>query len=123
MSVTSRNPINRVRALLGTADLEPLSDSELLHRFNVTRDDGAFAALVRRHTPLVLGTARRVCPRLADAEDVFQAAFLTLCRKAGSVQCDGSLAPWLHRVTFRLALRARRQTKSTAAPLSPAPAS
>jgi RNA polymerase sigma factor (sigma-70 family) len=117
MSVTSRSPVHRVRALLGTADLEPLSDSELLRRFAETRDDAAFAALVRRHTLLVLGTARRVCPSHADAEDVFQAAFVTLTRKAGSIRCDGSLAPWLHRVTFRLALRARRLAK----PLPPAP--
>ncbi|HVK13509.1 MAG TPA: sigma-70 family RNA polymerase sigma factor [Gemmataceae bacterium] len=118
MSVTSRSPSARVRALLGTADLEPLADSELLRRFAATRDDAAFAALVRRHTPLVLGTARRVCPGHADAEDVFQAAFLTLSRKAGSVRCDGSLAPWLHRVTFRLAVRARRTVRPVPA-LSP----
>jgi RNA polymerase sigma factor (sigma-70 family) len=122
MSVTSRSPVHRVRALLGTADLEPLSDSELLRRFAETHDEAAFAGLVRRHTPLVLGTARRVCPGHADAEDVFQAAFLTLSRKAASIRCDGSLAPWLHRVTFRLALRARRTTRSVPpAPTTPNP--
>lgn len=122
MSVTARNPIDRVRALLGAADLEPLSDADLLHRFSATRDDAAFAALVRRHTSLVLGTARRVCHRHADAEDVFQAAFLILSRKAASIRCDGSLAPWLHRVTFRLALRARRSIKSPPVPRTPNPA-
>ena len=46
-----------------------------------------------------------------DADDVFQAAFLTLARKSGSIRCDGTLAPWLHRVTWRLAVRARTRSR------------
>ena len=112
MPVMKRNPINRVREFLLTRDLEGLSDGELLSRFAQRRDEDSFTTLVRRHTPLVLGTARRVVGHSADADDVFQAAFLTLSRKAGSVRCEGTLAPWLHRVTFRLAVRARKRARS-----------
>src|SRR5262245_18974003 len=111
MPVIRRNPINRVREFLLTRDLEALSDAELLTRFADRRDEDSFATLVRRHTPLVLGTARRIAANSADADDVFQAAFLTLARKSGSIRCDGTLAPWLHRVTWRLAVRARKRSR------------
>jgi RNA polymerase sigma factor (sigma-70 family) len=120
MRLSSRNPVHRVREYLLAHDLEALPDPELLSRFAATRDEGSFTALVRRHSPLVLGTARRVCPDAADADDVFQAAFLTLSRKAGSLRCDGTIAPWLHRVTFRLALRARKQARPATGTAPPA---
>ena len=94
MRISSRNPIHRVREYLLAHDLNGLSDGELLGRFAATRDEDAFTLLVRRHTPLVLGTARRVLANAADADDVFQAAFLTLSRKAASLHCDKTLAPW-----------------------------
>jgi RNA polymerase sigma factor (sigma-70 family) len=113
----SRNAVDRVREFLAAHDLDALPDYDLLTRFADTRDEGAFATLVRRHTAIVIGTARRVLGNAADADDVFQAAFVTLARKAVSVRCEGSLAPWLHRVTFRLALRARKGRRSLPAGL------
>jgi RNA polymerase sigma factor (sigma-70 family) len=82
------------------------SDRELLDRFRHERDEAAFAELVRRHGPMVLAACRRVLRHHHDAEDVFQAAFLVLARKAGSIRRD-SVAGWLHQVAFRLAVRAR----------------
>src|SRR5262245_36841943 len=120
MLVMSRNPINRVREFLLTQDLEGLSDAELLSRFAGQRDEDSFTTLVRRHTPLVLGTARRIVANSSDADDVFQAAFLTLARKSSSIRCDGTLAPWLHRVTWRLAVRARKRCRPAA--MEPRPA-
>lgn len=113
MRLGSRNPVHRLRHLLATHDLDAQSDALLLARFAADRDEGAFAALVRRHSALVLGTARRVLGNPTDAEDVLQAVFLTLSRKAGSVRCDGTLAPWLYRVTVRAAVRLRKRTPAT----------
>src|SRR4051812_2127035 len=84
-----------------------LSDRQLLDRFVGARDEGAFAELVRRHGPMVLAACRRVLRHEQDAEDAFQASFLVLARKAGSVRQGDSVGGWLYRVAYRLALRAR----------------
>src|SRR5262249_39745714 len=70
--------------------------------------EGAFAELVARHGPLVYGVARRVLGNDHDAEDVFQAAFLVLARKAGALDWWGSLRPWLYQVARRLALEGQQ---------------
>jgi RNA polymerase sigma factor (sigma-70 family) len=84
------------------------ADRELLRRFAEASDGEAFAALVQRHGPMVLGLSRRVLGDRQLAEDVFQAAFLMLARKAHTIRRPESLSCWLHGVAFRLALRARR---------------
>src|SRR5262245_49120814 len=88
---------------------EPASpaDEELLRRFARHRDEAAFAALVRRHGPLVLGVCRALLRDGAAAEDAFQVTFLLLARKAGALARPELLAPWLHGVARRTAARAR----------------
>jgi RNA polymerase sigma factor (sigma-70 family) len=84
-----------------------LSDRELLTRFATAHDEAAFRALVDRHGPLVLGVCRRLLRQEQDAEDVFQATFLILARKAASVRWRESVGNWLHEVAYRLAAEAR----------------
>jgi RNA polymerase sigma factor (sigma-70 family) len=83
------------------------SDAELLGRFTDRHEEGAFAGLLRRHGPMVWAVARRSMPAVQDAEDVFQAVFLLLARKAAAIRKRGSVGSWLHGVTLHLALKAR----------------
>ena len=83
-----------------------VSDGELLERFVAVRDEAAFALLVQRHGPLVFGTCRRLLRDVHLAEDAFQATFLVLLRRAGSLE-RRPLGGWLHGVATRIALRAR----------------
>jgi RNA polymerase sigma-70 factor (ECF subfamily) len=92
-----------------------VTDGELLDRFRHDQDEAAFELLVWRHGPLVLGVCRRVLRRLHDAEDAFQATFLTLARKAGSISRRGSVGSWLYKVAYRLALRARARSAQRSA--------
>jgi hypothetical protein len=76
-----------------------------LERLIVDWDEAAFAGLVRRQGPMVLGIYRRV-PR--HAEDAFQAAFLVLAGQAASVRKADPLASWLHNVAYRVAANLKR---------------
>jgi RNA polymerase sigma factor (sigma-70 family) len=101
--------LRRLRDLVTAKDTRTAPDQQLLDRFTHGREEAAFAALVRRHGPLVLGVCRRVLRQEQDAEDVFQATFLVLARKAGSVGRRASLGTWLYRVAYNMALKARKQ--------------
>ena len=85
------------------------SDSELLRRFATDQDSLAFEVLIWRHGTMVLDVCGRVLGRSADAEDSFQATFLTLVRCANTVRSGESLAGWLYRVARRVSIRASRQ--------------
>lgn len=95
------------KALPGSASIEELPDGRLLKQFVSRHDQAAFAALVQRHGPMVLGVCRRVLRNHQDAEDAFQATFLVLARKAGGLHRPELLANWLYGVAYRTAQQAR----------------
>ena len=85
------------------------SDALLLERFVARRDETAFEALVVRHGRAVLAACNDVLCDPYDAEDAFQATFMILARKAGTLWVRDSLAAWLHRVAHRVAVEANRR--------------
>jgi RNA polymerase sigma factor (sigma-70 family) len=104
---TVHDMLRHLRGLCETEAGRDLDDGQLLERFLVRREETAFAILVQRHGPMVLGVCRRVLKDVHAAEDAFQAAFLVLVRRSASIRKRGSLASWLYRVAQRIALRAR----------------
>ena len=90
------------------------SDRQLLTDFTHSGDEEAFAELVRRHGPMVLGVCRRMLRNQHDAEDTFQATFLVLARKAASIRSPEALPNWLYGVATRLAARNRTQASRVA---------
>src|SRR5436305_12185526 len=101
---------NRLDALLTFGVIGDLSDGQLIQQFLTAKqgaDQVAFSALVERHGPMVLSVCRQILGKSHDAEDAFQAVFLILARKAGSVHKVDSLASWLHGVALRVAVRAK----------------
>lgn len=88
-------------------EADDLRDAELLERFLARREEAAFAVLVRRHAPMVLGVCRRLLHHTQDAEDAFQATFLLFFRKAASITRRELLGNWLYGVAYRTASKAR----------------
>ena len=102
------------------------ADDVLLERFTANREQAAFAALVERHGPLVLGVCRRVLQHEQDAEDAFQAVFCVLARKAGTIRRGIPVGGWLYAVASRIARKAkavqvRRRMRERELPDVPAP--
>ncbi len=98
------------------AGVDDLADAELLERFTSQGEEAAFAALVRRYGPLVLGVCRRILQHEQDAEDVFQAVFCVLARKAGTIRNRGAVGAWLHGVAYRIAQKARTGRRKLVTP-------
>ncbi|WP_406698202.1 sigma-70 family RNA polymerase sigma factor [Singulisphaera sp. Ch08] len=123
--------LGQIQRLLEEGTFTGVSDARLLERFVTRRDEAAFTALVERHGAMVRNTCRAVLKDPSAADDAFQATFVLLFRKGGSIQGCEALGGWLHRVAYRVALQAgaaaarRRDVESAAGGLrvaeSPAP--
>ncbi len=112
--------LHQVRTLFGAGVAGGLSDAELLDRFlsrSAAAEDAAlaaeaaFAALVARHGPMVLGVCRRALADPNDVDDAFQATFLVLVRRARSVRVGDSLGRWLYGVARRVAAKAQARSE------------
>jgi RNA polymerase sigma factor (sigma-70 family) len=102
----SPESVARLPSLLRLAS-EEYSDAQLLARFVEHRDETAFAALVERYGPMVLGVCRRQLFDAHAAEDAFQATFVVLVRKAATIDRPELLGNWLYGVAFRVSVKAR----------------
>ena len=98
------------RVLFAEGSIASLSDTDLIRIFLTGHGEvaeAAFATLVERHGPMVLGVSRRILRDEHAAEDAFQTVFLILARKARYIRGDDALGRWLHGVTRRVAMRAK----------------
>ena len=99
--------LGHIQSLFNEGTYAGLSDARLLERFVAGGDESAFAALVDRHGALVRNTCRAVLKDPDDVADAFQATFVLLFRKAGSIRGGDAMGAWLHRVAYRIALQAQ----------------
>jgi RNA polymerase sigma factor (sigma-70 family) len=99
--------IRHLRQLAQRGDAADATDGQLLEAFVSRRDAAAFESLVRRHGPMVLGVCRRVLRDPHDVDDAFQASFLVLARKAGTVSPRELVGNWLYGVAHTTAVRLR----------------
>jgi RNA polymerase sigma factor (sigma-70 family) len=90
-----------------------LSDEQLLGEYLQHRDKEPLSVLVRRHGPMVWGVCRRILDA-HDAEDAFQATFLVLVRRAGSIWPRSFVGNWLHGVAYQTARKARAMAANRA---------
>jgi RNA polymerase sigma factor (sigma-70 family) len=97
-----------IDGLFGPGTAVGLGEGRLIERFVASNDAAGFEAIVARHGPMVWGVCRRSLRDPNDAEDAFQATFLILARRAGSIRRRERLGGWLHGVAYRVAARARR---------------
>ena len=119
MANPQTNPaLGQLRKLLDAQRNSLRSDDQLLARFLSERDEAAFAALVKRHGPMVLDVCQSVLRHTQDAEDACQTTFLVLAKKAGSIRKKTSVASWLHGVAYRLARKLELSRKPAPEPVS-----
>ena len=102
--------LRSIQTLFDVGSLSGLTDGQLLEQFLERKDqesEAAFAALMALHSSMVWNVCRGVLPDSHAAEDAFQATFLLLVRKAGSIRRREALGSWLHGVARRVAVRAK----------------
>ncbi len=88
--------------------MSDLSDTELLEQFARNKSEAAFTELVERHIGLVYSTAFRKTGNPQQSEDITQAVFIILARKANSLGPKTVLPGWLHHTARFTAANLRR---------------
>ena len=112
MQTTMRGPfsgalIHQLERLFQHGTAIGLTEGQLLERFVGCNDEAAFEALIARHGPMVLGVCRQFLRDPNDVDDAFQATFLVLVRRAGTLRRRDLLGNWLYGVAHRVAMRSR----------------
>lgn len=79
--------------------MEPADSNALLQRFVESHSDEAFAELVARHVNLVYSVALRQVGQPGDAQEITQAVFIILAKKAGQLRHEKALSSWLFQTT------------------------
>ena len=97
--------VRQFQRLIDVGTAIGLTDDEHLARFVAHRDDTSFETLVERHGPMVASVCRGMLSDPNDAHDAFQATFLVLVRKSQSIRTGVSLASWLYRVAYNMAIQ------------------
>ncbi len=106
----SASLVKQLETLWSGGAIAGLTDRQLLEQFNAGREptrQAAFTALVRRHGPMVLGLCSKLLHDKHHAEDVFQAVFFVLARRAASIRDPDLLPNWLYGVSLRTARHAK----------------
>jgi len=75
--------------------MPPLDDVALVRRFVRNKDEQAFRALYRAHTPAMLGVVVRLVGGRGEAEDVVQEAWLKASAKLPEFRWESALRTWL----------------------------
>jgi DNA-directed RNA polymerase specialized sigma24 family protein len=104
--------IRQIQTLYQAGAIGGFSDRELLEQFVCGSErEAAFEVLVERHGPIVRATCRSLFGDIHEADDAFQATFLVLARRAGSIRNKEAVASWLYAVAARIALRTRVESR------------
>jgi len=98
--------LQQINRLFAEGAVAQLPDGQLLERFLTQEDAGAFETLMGRHGPMVLSVCRGILRDTRDAEDAFQATFLVLVKKGGTIRGRDTLGGWLYQVAHRVAIQA-----------------
>ena len=111
MPGTAASPLlQMIRRIVEDQRVKGIPDGELVRMFSAERDETAFRELMRRHGAMVLDVCRHVLGENAATEDAFQATFVELARKAGTIRNRAAAGSWLHGVAYRIALKARAES-------------
>lgn len=105
MKPNSTSLIHCLRKMAAPPACADVPDPQLLEHFLTQRSEAAFAALVRRHGPMVWNVCRRVLGNHHDAEDAFQAVFLVFVRKAASIRKQESVSSFLHGIAYHVSAK------------------
>src|SRR5436305_156327 len=114
-------PVSQLSPRVHTTPGSCMDDARLLQQYVETGSNEAFTALVRRHINLVYAAALRHVKDRHVADEVTQAVFIVLARKASTLRHEAVLSSWLLSTTryaalgqMKIAARRKRHERKAA---------